>query len=237
MTRCFCKSGNIPWMDRLSATSITVWSARLDKPSQQVERYLTLLSLEERTRAERYRLVQHRQRFIAARGQLRLLLSQYIEQPPETITIDYNEHGKPYLVDSRLQFNLAHVNDEMLCAFTWDYTVGIDIEDTRREVEIMTVARLFFAADEVIQLEAQSPDTQRLAFFDLWTRKESYLKARGTGLKFDRHSTSVPAGGKSFLSPDGTHWSILSFSHAPHMRAALVTSAPTLSMSLRTFDG
>ncbi|MDZ4764104.1 MAG: 4'-phosphopantetheinyl transferase superfamily protein [Chloroflexota bacterium] len=223
-------------MNELSSTDIAVWHSALDNAPEQLPHYLTLLSVYERARAERFRQPLHRQRFIAARGQLRLLLSQYLEQPPEQITINDGEHGKPYISDSRLQFNLAHVNDAMLCAFAWDHAVGIDIEDTRREIDIMTIAHTFFTTHEVMQLEMYGSDEQRQLFFDLWTRKEAYLKARGIGLKFDGLNTPIPADSTSFLANDGTQWSIVSFSPTPHLRAALVTSAPTLSMQLHVFN-
>ncbi len=224
-------------MPEADHASVIVWRTALDSSDDQSARYRLVLSAPECERADRFRLAQQRQRFITAHGQLRLILSQYLEQPPELIAIAQNAHGKPYVADQRLQFNIAHVNDSMLCALTWDYAVGIDVEDTRREVEIMTIARSFFSLGEVEQLEAHAPDDQRQLFFDLWTRKEAYLKARGVGLKFNALDTPISVNSPLFSAADGTQWSVLSFSPAPDLRAAVVTSASMLSMQLRIFSG
>ncbi len=222
-------------MPEVDHASVIVWQTALDSSGDQTARYRSVLSAHERERADRFRQDRQRQRFVTAHGQLRLILSQYLEQPPELIAIAQNAQGKPYIADHRLQFNLAHVNDVMLCALTWDYAVGIDVEDTRREVEMMTIARSFFSPGEVELLEVRTPNDQRQLFFDLWTRKEAYLKARGVGLTFNALDTPISVNSPLFSAADGTRWSVLSFSPAPDLRAAVVTAAATLSMQLSIF--
>lgn len=89
-------------------------------------------------------------------------------------------HQKPYFVDHpRCQFNVSHSGTWVVAAFD-EAPVGIDIEQI---VPIdLTVAKKFFTAEEVEQLENR-PAIQRLAYFyRLWTLKESYIKANGKGL-------------------------------------------------------
>lgn len=221
-----------------SSLPINVWQVSLDQPSERLTQYTALLSPDEATRAARFRFTQHRDRYIAARGQLRLLLAEALQQPPKAITVAYSEHRKPYIPDSSIAFNIAHAGDLTVCAITTDHAVGIDLEDIRREVEIMSVARAFFAPDEIAWLSAASPPEQRRLFFHLWTRKEAYLKARGIGLKRDGLNTLIPTeNAVSFVADDESRWSVISFTPTTHTRAALVTSANIPSIRLRVFDG
>lgn len=216
--------------------NVTVWRTSLEIGEDQYIRYLPLLSPDERGRAERFRQPEQRQRFVSSRGQLRLILGQYLKQPPGKLQIMHNQHGKPYIADSRLQFNLSHVSDDMLCAVSWEDAVGIDIEDTRRKIDIMTVVRTFFTPIELTQFEATSPEAQHELFFHLWTRKEAYLKARGVGLKTNLLKTSIPPDVSLFSAEDATQWSIVSFSPAPYLCAALAAAKVPLSIQFEVLN-
>ena len=60
--------------------------------------------------------------------------------------------------------------------------VGIDIEYTPRNNDVMAVADRYFYGAELEELQALSPSEQRERFFDYWTLKEAYIKARGEGI-------------------------------------------------------
>lgn len=216
--------------------NVIVWRTTLEIGQEQYLRYLPLLSPHECERAERFLQLEQRQRFVSSHGQLRLILSQYLKQAPGEIEIKHNQHGKPYVADSCLQFNLSHVNNTMLCAVSWEAAVGIDIEDTQRKIDIMTVVRTLFTAIELREFEATAPEAQRALFFHLWTRKEAYLKARGVGLKSHLLATSIPSGVSLFSAEDTTQWSFVSFSPAPDLCAALVAAKAPLVMQVKVLN-
>lgn len=87
-----------------------------------------------------------------------------------------NAFGKPELADGR-PFNLSHAGGYAVLA-TGDAPLGVDIERLR-VVDYPAIANRFFHPDERAFLASQ-PDMQR-AFFQIWTCKESYLKATGYG--------------------------------------------------------
>src|SRR4029078_6585429 len=74
--------------------------------------------------------------------------------------------------------------------------VGVDVEDRTRKGETVQIADRFFSPVEVAALRALPEERQRERFFDYWTLKEAYIKARGMGL-------AIPLDQFSFLlEPD-----------------------------------
>ena len=117
-----------------------------------------------------------------------MILSRYLKTNPAKIQFSYSAHGKPTLAGdhsgSELQFNLGHSHEMAIYAFGLGRQIGIDIEHMRSEVSGDEIAERFFAADEVDALRKVSSSHRMEAFFNCWTRKEAYIKARGEGLTF-----------------------------------------------------
>lgn len=145
---------------------IDVWCVRLDVA---LEPYYATLTEDERNRSARFRFERDRRRYIVARGALRSLLGQYLDTEPAQIRFTYNPFGKPELhsdFGTRLKFNLSHSADLAAIAITTDGAVGVDIEQIKPEADYAEIARC-------------DPQT----FFEYWTRREAYVKARGEGLQ------------------------------------------------------
>ena len=159
-----------------------VWRAQLDPAPGEVHRLMGMLSKDEHARAERFRFDQDRRRFVVARGVLRSLLALYLGLPPQKVQLTYGASGKPCLPRGVLRFNLD-AGELGLYAFTSSREVGIDVEHVRQLDDMDQIARRFFSVNEVASLEAL-PESARpsTAFFNCWTRKEAYVKARGEGL-------------------------------------------------------
>ena len=154
-----------------------------------------LLSEEERGRAARFVFAEHRTHFIVARGVLRQLLGSYLETPPEALRFAYGMHGKPELAgqhaQSGLRFNLSHSHRLALYAVTRGREVGIDVEHPRPGVDVERLARRFFAPQEIEGLLGMPPGRRWEGFYNCWTRKEAYLKARGEGITVALDSFAV----------------------------------------------
>ena len=76
-------------------------------------------------------------------------------------------------------------------AFCRDAEIGVDIEQIKPEIATLEIARKFFAPKEV-QLLTEAPRERRNElFFDCWTQKEAYIKAKGMGLSLDLYSFAV----------------------------------------------
>ncbi|MBE9008772.1 4'-phosphopantetheinyl transferase superfamily protein [Pseudanabaenaceae cyanobacterium LEGE 13415] len=164
---------NPPKELELGANDVHVWQVDLDVTAFPIE----LLSTDEQSRANRFKFEQHRQRFIAGRGFLRSLLARYLNTDPAILEFDYGSHGKPFLKDSSIQFNLAHSENLALFAVSVDRAIGIDIEYIRTIDQLDALVQRFFLPSEARTIQAQ-PEL----FFQYWTCKEAFLKATGTGL-------------------------------------------------------
>jgi 4'-phosphopantetheinyl transferase len=170
---------------RLQLTSVDVhlWQAGLDKRlADCVERHL---SADEISRAGRFHFDKDRNHFVAARGLLRMLLSAYLGISSEKVRFSYAEKGKPGLQvghQSAINFNLAHSHGRAVYAFSHAREVGVDLEYMRDDLASDEIAERFFSEREVKMLAAVPAEFRKQAFFNCWTRKEAYIKARGEGL-------------------------------------------------------
>jgi 4'-phosphopantetheinyl transferase len=167
----------------LGPDEVHLWCAPLDQPAHVLTRFRRLLSADERARAGRYHFEKDTRHFIVGRGILRTLLSRYLRRSPEQLDFESNAYGKPALArGGPLNFNLSHSHGLALYAFTLAREIGIDIEHMRADVDCRQLAGHYFSPHEVRTLLALPPGSQRQGFFNCWTRKEAYIKARGEGL-------------------------------------------------------
>lgn len=209
---------------QLQDDEVHVWRARLPMIGEPAN-LSAVLTGEERERAARFRFAKDRRLFVTARVTLRNILGWYLQCSPSLVRLTCKRFGKPALLDwaeKRLDFNVSHAGQMALYAITRDRQVGIDLEVLRSDFPVIETARQFFSAREVQTLEALSGEARTTAFFNCWTRKESYVKAVGEGLSRPLQSFTVscaPGVTPSLLSDDydrdaSSQWSV--FDVTPH---------------------
>ncbi len=181
----------------MNTTHINIWLCQLSNYFTQESLFFSYLSQEEKHRAERFKFSLHRSRFIASHGFTRSVLAHYLTQCEADISYKKGEYGKPYLADiehHKIHFNLSHTDDLALLAITHDVEVGIDIECKERKTDWQNIVKRFFTPSEQKALFLLPESEQRNAFFQLWTRKEAYMKVLGTGLALapTQFSLTVP---------------------------------------------
>jgi 4'-phosphopantetheinyl transferase len=227
-------SWNLPPPDlQLQANEVHAWRVALDWPEARVSQLYEILDADERARAERFYFRRDRLHFIVCRGVLRIILGRYLNLAPHQITFCYNAYGKPALDEAlnglAVRFNVAHSGGLALIAVTSDREVGVDLERMRPEIADLEIAQRFFSPQEVAVLQAISKDLQRQAFFNCWTRKEAYIKAKGLGLSLplDQFEVSLIPGEPAALlsnknNPDETsRWSLQELMPGADYAAAL----------------
>ena len=175
-------------MDLLPLNAVHVDLVHSDSPDAwaQHESYRALLSAEEHDRMARLVFERDRRVFLLTRALVRTMLSRYAGVRPADWSFIANVHGRPEIVDRPqgvpdLRFNLSHTDGLIACAVTVGREIGVDVEHIGRRLT-HDVAGRFFAPSEVSNLRQLSEDEQQRTFFDYWTLKEAYIKARGLGL-------------------------------------------------------
>ena len=168
-----------------------VWKIALDQTAGVVGQLRGLLSADELARADKFRVERGAERYIVGRGVLRTLLGRYTKIPPQDLRFAYNEFGKPELFGSDVCFNLSHSHGVALAAVTRGCAVGVDIERIRDEVIREKIAERFFSPAEARVLASLPAELQAQGFFNCWTRKEAWIKARGHGLSIPLNSFEV----------------------------------------------
>ena len=149
-------------------------------------RYDALLSADERARQARLRFAKDQRRHLVTRVLARTVLSRYAAVRPQDWAFAAGAHGRPVISAPSpapaLEFNISHSADLVMLGVTSGRTLGIDTESVAaRDADIAGLDR-YFAPQESAALLALPPRERRRRFFELWTLKESYIKARGMGL-------------------------------------------------------
>lgn len=155
-----------------------------------LERQLATLSAEERERQRRFVSERDRKQFLVSHALVRYALSHYAPVLPRDWQFELNPYGRPSIrepADWRgLNFNLSHTEGRAVVAVAWGIDIGVDVQATVPERDLAEIAERYLSPIEIAQLRKR-PE----AFFDFWTLKEAYVKARGMGLSIPLDSFSV----------------------------------------------
>jgi 4'-phosphopantetheinyl transferase len=200
------------------------------------------LSPDERAKAARFHFERDREQFIIAHAALRLLLARYCQLEPEQVRFVVNSYGKPALVlpvnQTVLHFNLSHSHGYALVALTRLCEIGVDIEYMRANVEYAELATHCFSRRENVAFGALPEERKAEGFFNAWTRKEAYIKARGMGLSLplDQFDVSLHPDEPAALleardsEQDVTAWSMYALPMPAGYKAALALPARNVSL-------
>lgn len=199
---------------KISPMEVHLWCAYDEEIAAAglLARYRGLLNGEERIQQRRFLLGRNRHQYLVTRALVRCVLAEYLpEIPAEELTFERNEYGKPCVNNSPLpfplEFNISHAEKLVILAVTNGVKVGVDVEYVSRGSNVMSIAERFFSARENEELKSLEREQWSDRFFDLWTLKEAYIKARGMGLSvpLDKFSYGFPENETITIRFDGEH--------------------------------
>lgn len=160
----------------LQADEAQLWRASLLVADTVIHDGWSVLSQDERERAQRFHFSRDRRRFVVGRAILRTLLSAHTGVPAAGLRFTYGPFGKPALSADQnhrgICFNASGSDDIALYAFTRCGELGVDVERVRPFPEWREVARMASLED----VETAND------FFAAWARHEARIKAAGLGL-------------------------------------------------------
>lgn len=228
---------------------IDVWNIRLPDHRDDLHICHAFMNGEELARAAKFIKPADAKSFILCRGLLRRILADCLDADPSSLCFSRNEQGKPFLENSELEFNVSHSRDRLLVAVTAGRSVGVDIEFRRSGLRMESIAKRWFSPEE--QTFFQSLENPEKGFFEIWAKKEAYVKALGLGIYKELNTFAVPLGGTPGFpdacgaegaigtddAGDGTasKWFFQTLEVDSSYAAAVVSEAPPVPVHLRTF--
>jgi 4'-phosphopantetheinyl transferase len=164
---------------------------------------------------------------------LRMALSHAApEVEPTDWSFSTGRYGRPFVAapatSTALHFSLSHADGCVACVVSKHETVGVDVETVSRRVAPLSTALRFFAPEEVETLRALPEPAAIERFFDYWTLKEAYLKARGFGLNLPLDAFAMQVSREAIeisfkpdISDDPAGWRFSLCSPSPSHRLAI----------------
>jgi 4'-phosphopantetheinyl transferase len=182
-------AGNSDALISLTSSEIHLWFAFCDeiKEERLLCAYRELLNPPEKEQESRFYFAGDRHRYLVTRVLVRTVLSRYVSVHSRDWLFSKNAYGRPYIVnteamDRGLSFNISHTQGLIVLGVTTGRALGVDVENFAARSVSIDIANHYFAPREVAALNATEPPQQQYRFFEYWTFKESYIKARGMGL-------------------------------------------------------
>ncbi len=143
---------------------------------------------------------------------VRLVATKVLGIKNSDLTFNIDKHGKPTLKNAPdFFFNISHSENLVACAFS-NKNIGVDIE--KISAEKPRISNKYFTLAEKVYLSGTqgSDDKTNNRFYEIWTKKEAYVKYIGKGLGFGIDSFDVfskELSGKFFYNePDGFSLSV-----------------------------
>jgi 4'-phosphopantetheinyl transferase len=214
-----------------------------------LEQYESLLTDDERVQMSRLYFARHRHQFLVTRALARTSLSAYFQVEPADWRFGKNAYGKP---ETRfpeeagpVRFNISHCEGLIMCGITRHHDIGVDVEDAKRSTQASFESlSSYFSATEMADMADLPLDQQKQRFFDYWTLKESYIKARGMGLSIplDKFSFRFEADRLNAfethpdLNDEAADWQFWRISQADRFRVAVAVNSGNESFKLAAFN-
>jgi len=212
------------------APRIELWWKCLDVDEASYARFAALLSDDERRRAELFHSPLDCRRYCVRRGSLRELLARHLDCGPRDVSITNNAFGKPRVEGADVRFSLSHSRGMALYAFARGQEIGCDIEWRDRRFATSKTAEVFLSTPEIETLRSLPERQWVQAFFDYWTGKEAYLKARGVGFALPPGAITIARGGQprfvAVPDEDPAEWSLTRLDLPAGYAGALAVRGP-----------
>jgi 4'-phosphopantetheinyl transferase len=151
---------------------------------------------------------------LLARAWRRELLAHAVDVKPELLVFEKEEHGKPFLANHNISFNISHSQNAFSMVWSLDeIQLGIDIEDKNKKRQQQTLAARTFDSAEMKAWQNSKllPNQAHEQWLKTWTRKEAVLKAHGLGIRLDLNTLNTESADDTITHPLLGEWRYRSF--------------------------
>lgn len=168
------------------------YSALCDE--ETIYNYRRLLTGAEMEQEQKFYFARDQRRYLMTRALLRTVLSRYAPIAPRDWTFQTNPYGRPHISNkqseaAKISFNISHTNSLIVIGVTHTLTLGVDTENHQATRSTIGITQ-YFSTEEASALDRLPEDRRQQRFYEYWTLKESYIKARGMGLSIPLDSFS-----------------------------------------------
>ena len=173
---------------RLMPGTLHLWTCVMDEADGEelAGRLCAILSPDERERLLRLHRVVDQRRFVASHAFVRFALSRHCAVDASRWRFDRTAAGKPFITAPNLSrapaFSLSHTEGMAACLIGLSAESGVDVEKLAHHDDLQRIAASILAAGELQSLRGYYGTDWTSRFFQHWTLKEAYAKARGFGL-------------------------------------------------------
>ncbi len=208
-----------------------------------------VLDAEEAERWQRYRRGESQDLFLVAHVATRFVLSEYAETAPGEWAYTRGVNGRPEIVGgpAGLRFNISHTEGMVAVLVHGEHDAGVDVESPWRATNTASVSKRVFTNAERSAMLVLPDDQQAGRFYQLWTLKESFIKAKGKGFAMPLSKFGFTIGDDGSigfscdpaLDPDPSLWEYsTTWSEAGHVVSvcAYVPDGEFIEPTLRALD-
>lgn len=168
-------------INALSDNEVHLWQINIDDIAW--DKFFNVLHRDEIEKATRFHNKELQHRYRRCRSALRLLLAHYSGQHAANITLHYGPFGKPEIAGHAWHFNVSHSMQWALVAIS-SQPIGVDLEYLNQtSIKTAELIDMVCHPEEKITLALLSDSERNALFYQLWTQKEAYYKALGSGLQ------------------------------------------------------
>lgn len=162
---------------------IVVYNIHVPDYLHLVKDLIVFLEAFEKEKALKYYKETDKNRFIICRSLLKFALAYHTQSNVYDISIKLLPNKKPYLpTHPNVFFNISHSGEYAVLAIS-TLPIGIDIEYLDYNYNTQDTLSHIFNENEIHFIN--NADCKIKAFFNLWTRKEAFVKALGKGIDDD----------------------------------------------------
>ncbi len=187
---------------------VEIYAVKVPKKINQTtyNRLLTIINEDRKNIINAFLFKEDAYRSLIGDVLVRVVASRQLKIDNNQLSFFQNEYGKPLLrTTADFHFNVSHAGEWVVCTHS-NSEVGVDVEYIQ-PIDL-DLAKYYFSENEYRELKEKEEGEQLSYFYDLWTLKESYIKARGKGLSISLKSFSVSVRNKtiSIATDDKKSW-------------------------------
>jgi len=169
-------------------SQIDVWQIDIDAAAW--DQFSHVLHETETARASTFRSEQLRRRSARCRTAVRFILAGYLKETATGVPLRVGAFGKPEVAGFDLHFNVSHSMGTAVCALS-RCPIGIDVESLAGSSQSTDDMKFVCHPLEWDALAQYDPTERARQFLYLWTRKEAYFKAIGSGLRDEMNEVEL----------------------------------------------